>query len=167
MAYQAGHHVRPRPLALLTYYGHGTSDDDFFRSNKILFDPPVTEDQIGNFLREPVHCGFTPPWHQFDPNSLLEDLSPNPEWKKPADEQGDQLPRDFLFFYLIQNNTYPELVKGIDKTFDDPAWKDYPSTIIIHGDEDPFVPYQASEALVSVIGTFFGHSRPSSWVSKQ
>lgn len=155
LAYQAGHLVRPRPLALLTYYGHGTSDDDWFRSNKVLFEPPVTLDQIGHFLDEPVHCGFTPPSSQFDPNCLLEDLKPNPAWKKPAEEVGGLLPRDFLFFYLNQNNRYPQLGKGIDKSYNDPAWKNFPPTIIIHGDQDPFVLLEASETLVTVIGTSY------------
>lgn len=152
ITYQAGHYLDPRPLALLAYYGHPTSDDDFFRSNKILIEPPVTYVQIKHFLEEPVHCGFTHPSSQFDPKCLLDDLSPNPEWKRPEQDSSGSIPRDHLFFYLNQNNKYPEMAQGIDKSLNDPSWKDYPPTIIVHGDADYMVPLQASKDIVSVIG---------------
>lgn len=44
------------------------------------------------------------------------------------------------------------MAKGATKDFDDPAWKYFPPTIIIHGSEDPLVPLEASEKVVSVIG---------------
>jgi hypothetical protein len=44
------------------------------------------------------------------------------------------------------------MAKGIDKKFDDPAWKDFPPTIIIHGSEDPMVLLEASEKVMRVIG---------------
>ena len=141
-------------MAVLPYYGHGTSDDDWFRSNKILFRPPITLEQIEHFLIEPVHCGFTSPASQFDPKCLLEDLSPNQAWKKPEEDTGGQIPRDMLSFYFYQNNRYPALGMGVDKSFSDPAWKDFPPTIIVHGDMDPLVPLRVSEEAVSVIGKF-------------
>lgn len=159
LTYQVGHHVQPRPLALLPYYGHASSDDDWFRSNKVLFEPPVTLEQIEHFLTEPVHCGCTPPSSQFDPKCLLEDLSPNPAWKKPEQESGGGIPRDMLFFYLNQNNRYPEMGKGMDKLYSDPAWKDFPPTIIVIGEKDSLVLLTAAEKAVSVIGkTYLGNS---------
>jgi hypothetical protein len=44
------------------------------------------------------------------------------------------------------------MAKGIDKKFDDLAWKDFPPTIIIHGSEDPMVLLEASEKVMKVIG---------------
>jgi hypothetical protein len=113
----------------------------------------VTLDQVEHFLKEPVHCGFTPTSSQFDPECLLDDLSPNAAWKKqPDEESGGGIPRDMLFFYLNQNNRYPEMGKGMDKTYSDPAWKDYPPMIIVHGEKDLLVPLSASEEAVKVIG---------------
>jgi hypothetical protein len=112
----------------------------------------VTLGQIKHFLTEPVHCGFTPPSSQFDPNCLLEDLGPNPDWKKPEEEAGGPISRDMLFFYLNQNNRYPEMAKGIDKSFSDPIWEDFPPTIIVHGEKDPLALLSASEEAVAVIG---------------
>jgi hypothetical protein len=114
----------------------------------------VTLEQIEHFLTEPVHCGFTSPASQFDPKCLLEDLSLNPAWKKPEEETGGPIPRDMLYFYLNQNNRYPELGKGVDKYVSDPSWKDFPPTIIVHGDQDPMVLLSASEKAVSIIGKF-------------
>lgn len=145
-------YLHPRPLALLPYYGRPTSNDDFFRSNKILIEPQVTFKQVEHFLKEPVHCGFTHPSSQFDPECLLNDLSPNAEWKWPEQDPNNSIPRDYLFFYLNQNNKYPEMAQGIDKSLNDPAWRNYPPTIIVHGDSDYMVPLQASKNIVSVIG---------------
>ena len=74
------------------------------------------------------------------------------QWKALEEPADAPFPRDNLFFYLNQNNRYPEMAKGIDKRFDDPAWKDFPPTIIIHGSEDPMVLLEASEKVVTVIG---------------
>ncbi|KUJ10806.1 alpha/beta-hydrolase [Mollisia scopiformis] len=153
--YQAGHHFQPRPIALLAYYGNATVDDPWFRSNKVLTEKPLLQSQIQHFLDEPENCGYTTPAHQFDRSCLLQDLNPSPDWKKPEEavEDKERLPRDTLYFWLLQNNLYPELMKGFDKSLsDEEAWKGYTRTVIVHGDEDDMVPYQASVDVASVIG---------------
>lgn len=67
-------------------------------------------------------------------------------------ESVDLLPRDHLYFYFLQNNQYPEMVKGVDKSLSDSAWKDYPPTIVVHGDADDMVLLQASKDVIAVIG---------------
>ncbi|KAE9362882.1 hypothetical protein N431DRAFT_490327 [Stipitochalara longipes BDJ] len=151
LTYQAGHHFSPRPLALLTYYGHATIDDDFYRSNTTLMNPPITLEQVEHFLKEPVHCGFSPPSNQFDPNCLLEDLSPNSSWKRP-EREGGSLPRDVLFVYLNQINRYPEMAKGLDTPINDPGWKNFTPTIVVQGDADPVISLKHSENMGSIIG---------------
>lgn len=112
----------------------------------------MTLEQVEHFLKEPVHTGLTPPPSQFDPKCLLDDLSRDPDWKPLEENRGGPLPRDYLYFYLNQNNRYAELAKGVDKTFNDPAWKNFPPTIIVHGDKDDMVLLEASEKVVSVTG---------------
>ncbi len=59
-----------------------------------------------------------------------------------------------MYFWLLQNNLYPDLMRGVDKSLSDEAWKDFPKTIIVHGDEDDMAPYQVSLDAFRAIGEF-------------
>ncbi|KAE8440796.1 hypothetical protein EG329_006574 [Mollisiaceae sp. DMI_Dod_QoI] len=62
------------------------------------------------------------------------------------------MPMDMMYFWLLQNNLYPDLMRGVDKSLSDEAWKDFPKTIIVHGDEDDMAPYQVSLDAFRAIG---------------
>jgi hypothetical protein len=115
----------------------------------------MTQDQIQHFLDEPVNSGFTSLHHAVDPDMLLPDLKPNFDWQRPEDENSGELPRVALFPWFLQTSQYPEMMKEVDHGLEHPGWKDYPLTILVHGDQDVDAPHQGSVDAASVIGKCF------------
>ncbi len=135
------------------YYGSPTFNDELLRSTILLTQSPMTLSQVQHWLDEPVSTGFTPLEWQFDTKSLLPDGSKNPDWKR-GEYEGETL-RDNLFFWLVQNNEYPKLLKDVDKGWNDDGWKNYPPVVIVHGDADDMVPLEIAHRTVEFIGEPF------------
>jgi hypothetical protein len=75
----------------------------------------------------------------------------------PKDEEGKPgLERLALVPWYIQTNAYPrkEMLGSVDKEMGDEGWKDFPGTVLVHGDMDVVVPYELSVELSKVIGMF-------------
>ena len=73
----------------------------------------------------------------------------------PKDEEGKSgFERMALVLWFIQTNAYPEkaLLGIVDKGLGEEGWKDFPGTVLVHGDKDVVVPYELSVELSKVIG---------------
>ena len=73
----------------------------------------------------------------------------------PKDEDGKPgFERMALVPWFIQTNAYPEkdMLGSVDKGLGDDGWKDFPSTILVHGNMDVVVPYELSVELSKIIG---------------
>lgn len=44
------------------------------------------------------------------------------------------------------------MFKGVDKNLSASQWKDFPPTILIHGDKDELAPFVMSSKLVDIFG---------------
>lgn len=111
--------------------------------------------QIQAFLDEPAIIGSTPNSRAFHTSSLNSDLSRNLEFVMPKDEEGKNgFERMALVLWFIQNNVYPEkdMLGSVDKGLSDEGWKDFPGTVLVHGDKDMVVPYELSIDVSKIIG---------------
>jgi len=124
----------------------------FFRTSGIHQAQPMTQDRVQKFLDKPANSGYAPPAHAFDPSCLLPDLPPNPDWNCPKEDR-QQLRVD-LFPYFLEQNRYPELVKGIDKNLEDKVWKGYPPFITVHGDQNIDALYEFSVNVCKLLLSF-------------
>jgi hypothetical protein len=148
--------MNPRPIAVLAYHSMPTVSASYFNNCKILGLPgakPMLQSQVQSFLDEPATIGSTPAARAFDLSCLSSDLSENLEYQKPSEEERKAYPaRLALVRWLLQTNAFPELLGGVDRDLGDSGWKDFPGTILVHGDEDAVVPVELSKELVGVIG---------------
>lgn len=115
--------------------------------------PKILRADIEHFLDEPVGVGSTPAKAAFHPECLLSDLSRNPEFVLPAREGGHPThARQKLLPWYAQEGMFTSSMVDVDRDLEDPSWKDYVPTILVHGDKDPSVPLQASVNLAKVVG---------------
>ncbi|KAE9370886.1 alpha/beta-hydrolase [Stipitochalara longipes BDJ] len=153
-----GHNVSPRPIAILTYGGIPSISVPFFNSSKIMGPPgkaPMQQAQIQAFLDEAASIGSTPNSRAFHSSSLNSNLSRNLEFVMPKDEEGKGgLERLALVPWYIQTNAYSkkEMLGEVDKKLGDERWKDFPGTVLVHGEKDVVVPYELDVELSKVIG---------------
>jgi acetyl esterase/lipase len=131
-----GLRVKPRPLALVAYWGYGDVDGDWYTKpsehyrKQSLVSPEEANKQVG---QHPV-TGSEP----------------------------DLKARGRYYLYLRQNGLWTKDVTGFDpateRTKLDPycpvrnVTPEYPPTILIHGTEDTDVPYELSAAMAQELG---------------
>ncbi|KAG4421469.1 hypothetical protein IFR04_005419 [Cadophora malorum] len=153
LAYLCGHFKEHRPIAILSYYGVTTTSDEMFKRKLDPSTPKILRADIEHFLDEPVGVGSTPAKAAFHPGCLLSDLTRNPEFVLPAREEGHSThARQKLLPWFAQEEMFASFMVDVDRDLEDPSWKDYVPTILVHGDRDHSVPLQASTNLAKVIG---------------
>jgi hypothetical protein len=146
-------YLEPRPVAILTYYGFATTDEPHFSKGTMFGPTLVTLKEVEHYLKEPAHTSMTPSFNVFDPICLLPDLSRNPAYERPEvnfDNPADR--RIAVLSWILQEDGLAAWFEGVDKSLDDVAWKNYPPTFVVHGDQDKAAPYEGSSKLVGVIG---------------
>jgi len=158
VTFTSAHYLNPPPLALLIYYSAPNMQYEMFKSSRISIfgvgpsTTPLPESEISQFLAEPVTTGSMHAHHCFDLEMLDDDLNENKSWVWPEDDTGGSLGRLLLYQWLVQTNAYPGLMGMVDKNLDDDSWKNYPKTVLVHGNKDVDAPYQGSLDAVRIIG---------------
>jgi acetyl esterase/lipase len=135
-----GFAVKPRPRALVAYWGYGDVDGDWYTkpSDHYRKQPPVGKEEAYKGVGGKALPG-------------TDGLS--------GDEQKG---RGRFYLYLRQNGLWTKDVTGFDPEKDrkklDPycpvrnVSADYPPTLLIHGTEDTDVPYELSAAMAKELG---------------
>lgn len=123
----AGFCVSPRPKALVSYYGYGDLIGDWYSRPDPFYcsQPPVSKDAAYSAVGKDVPCG-------------------NPQGKR----------RNEFYLYCRQHGLWPKEVTGFDPVVQADLFKpycplqnvtrDYPPTLLAHGDKDTDVPYEQS-----------------------
>lgn len=123
----AGFCVNPRPKALISFYGYGDIVGDWYSKPDPFYrkQPLVPKEEAYGLVGEPV-----------------------------ISEASSQPNRNRFYLYCRQNGLWPKEVTGHDpetepKFFDEfcpvrNITKDYPPTLLLHGDSDTDVPYDQS-----------------------
>lgn len=144
----------PKPAAVLSFYSVPTFKHDFFRTGHIFGDEPMKKDEMQPYLDENFFStGSTSQQESFDIKCLSADGSQNMEYEKPQAIEGEGFPmRGMLYDWFVQENMFPDLVKGVDKGFEDEAWKTFPPTVFILAGADEDVPPSLSEMASVAIG---------------
>jgi acetyl esterase/lipase len=128
----AGSRVRPRPTALVAYWGYGDVDGDWYTKPSEYYRkqvPLIDKDEAFRAVGGPVLTG----------------TDGSTEAQKA---------RGKFYHYLRQNGLWTKVVTGFDPATDrralDPycpvrnVSADYPPTLLVHGTEDTDVPYELS-----------------------
>jgi acetyl esterase/lipase len=130
----AGYRARPRPVALVSLWGYG--------------------DLVGPWYSEPSQH----PRHNKTKLSREEAYAqvPGPPVSDSRDRQGNG---GAFYQYLRQHGEWPKAVTGWDPHAESKKYdpymplknvtKDYPPTLLIHGDKDTDVPYEQSELMAA------------------
>jgi acetyl esterase/lipase len=134
-----GVHIKPRPTALVAYWGYGDVDGDWYTKPSDFYrrsTPLIDKDEALRAVGQRVLTGT-------DGSS-----------KASAEEQKA---RGRYYHYLRQNGLWTKDVTGLDPSGDrgkfDPfcpvrnVSPDYPPTLLVHGTEDTDVPYELSAAM--------------------
>jgi acetyl esterase/lipase len=130
----AGVHVKPRPTALVAYWGYGDVDGDWYAKPSDYYRtqvPLVGKEEAERAVGRQVLTG--------------------------TDGREDQRARGRYYQYLRQHGLWTREVTGFgpgrDRAKLDPycpvrnVTADYPPTLLIHGTEDTDVPYEQSAAM--------------------
>lgn len=132
----AGHRIRPRPQALVSFYGYGdivgswlTRPDPYYSQEPLVSEKEAYAAVGGNPLSAP---------------------------EGPANEQ-----RRRFYLYCRQQGLWPRAVGGHDPEREPEAFApycpirnvtpEYPPTLLLHGDRDTDVPYQQSEMMAAAL----------------
>ncbi|KAK0621032.1 Alpha/Beta hydrolase protein [Immersiella caudata] len=156
------HHLTAPPLALLSITGIPTFRHKFFNSSTLIPSEPITEDDISQYLSEPVTVGR----HVFDASGIFSVASILPSGEKnPTFTPDKKLPEGFtsdpnrglLYDYYLHENLFLDLVGEVDPGFDwattdEQKLKAWPSTIFIHGDADADVDLDVCISIVKSLG---------------
>jgi acetyl esterase/lipase len=131
-----GLRVKPRPLALVAYWGYGDVDGDWYTkpSEHYRKQPLVSQEEANKQVGQHAVTGSEP----------------------------DLKARGRYYLYLRQNGLWTKEVTGFDpateRTKLDPycpvrnVTPEYPPTMLIHGTEDTDVPYELSAAMAQELG---------------
>lgn len=133
----AGYIVNPRPRALVSFYGYGDiagewySKPDKFYLKQVA---PISEEQA---------------W------SVVEN------YPLTAPPQGKEMTRLKFYYYCRQQGLWPKEVTGFDPHTQDAEFdpfcpvrnvtKDYPPTILLHGQKDTDVPWEQSQQMADAL----------------
>jgi acetyl esterase/lipase len=128
-----GYRVRPRPRALVAYWGYGDVDGAWYTQPSPYYRtqvPLVSKEEADRAVGAKVQTGT---------------------------EGAEGKARGRYYLYLRQNGLWTREVTGLDPTRDrrrlDPfcpvrnVSADYPPTLLVHGTEDTDVPYELSAAM--------------------
>jgi len=163
LAALVAHHLTPPPLALLSITGIPTFRHRFFNSSTLIPSEPVTEDDISQYVSEPVTVGR----HVFDASGIFSVASLLPAGgNDPAFKPDKSLPEGFtsdpnrglLYDYYLHENLFLDLVGEVDPGFDWAATKEqelkaWPITIFIHGDDDADVDLDVCTSVAKSLGS--------------
>ena len=123
-----GYRCHPRPRALVAFYGYG--------------------DIAGDWYSRPD------PYY-----STLPAISKEAAWAQVGKTPISQSPvgRDKFYLYTRQQGLWPKLVAGLDPVTENRAFdpycpvrnvtRDYPPSLLLHGDKDTDVPYEQSRSM--------------------
>ncbi|CAH0031572.1 unnamed protein product [Clonostachys rhizophaga] len=156
-------HYLPPPLAVLSIAGINTFRHPFFNSSTLLVQEPIHNEMVTRALDGPVvtgtkKAGFVGIFH---PDKLTAIGSKNVNYVYPPEieESTEATQRGLLYEYLIYKNQYLNIVGNLDRGYDwakDPEYgfkvKDWPVSIVIHGDADRGVPLDVSEQMRACLG---------------
>jgi acetyl esterase/lipase len=129
----AGLRAKPRPRALVAYWGYGDVDGDWYTKPSAHYrkSPLVSKDQAHQAVGGPAVTG--------------------------SERSVNMLERNRFYLYLRQNGLWTKEVTGFDPATQraqlDPycpvrnVSANYPPTMLIHGTEDTDVPYELSAAM--------------------
>jgi acetyl esterase/lipase len=130
----SGVRVKPRPQALVAYWGYGDVDGDWYTRPSEFYrkQPPIDKEEAEKAVGGAVLTGT--------------------EGNKPG-----QPDRGKFYRYLRQNGLWTKVVTGFDPAMErgklDPYCPvrslaaDYPPTLLVHGTADDDVPYEQSVAM--------------------
>lgn len=131
----SGHFIKPRPKALISYYGYGDIIGPWYSEPDPHYckEPAVSEEESGKHVDTPVVANRS--------------FSDNPKAK--------------FYLWCRQNGRWPIEVGGVDPAknpdFFTPYMpllnidKRYPPTFLIHGDKDTDVPYEQSVLMAEAL----------------
>lgn len=136
LALLAGHRIRPRPRAIVSFYGYGdiagpwySRPDPFYRRERLI----SKAEALAGVGGEPVSAS---------------EGSANDE-------------RHQFYLYCRQQGLWPRKVEGHDPERDPAAFApycpvqhvttDYPATLLLHGDQDTDVPYEQSVLMAAAL----------------
>ena len=136
----AGFRVKPRPVALVAYWGYGDVDGDWYTKPSAHYRkqvPLVSKEEAYRGVGGQVRTGT---------------------------EGDEQKARGRFYLYLRQNGLWTKEVTGLDPGKDRHqlvgycpvrnASRDYPPTLLIHGTEDTDVPYEQSAAMAKELARY-------------
>jgi acetyl esterase/lipase len=135
LALLAGGSVRPRPQALVAFYGYGDIVGPWYSTPSAFYcqQPRVSEREAE------ATVGTT---------AISESPRQDSADFDPARDRGR------FYLYCRQHGCWPQAATGLDPRDDDEAWApfcpvrriapDHPPTMLLHGDEDTDVPYDQS-----------------------
>lgn len=127
LALMAGCRVKPRPMAIVSFYGYGDTIGDWYSKPDPFYrtKPLVTKEESGRGVSGPA-C------------------------TEPYEGRG----KDEFYLYCRQNGLWPEEVSGHDPVADPSFFPqycplqnvsaDFPPTLLLHGNCDTDVPYEQS-----------------------
>lgn len=130
----AHHNLAPPPLALLSITGIPTFQHPFFSSSVLLHPEPLSPSDVSPLLSRPVSVGTPIPGRPavFTLGKLTPDGTKNPEYSPPA--QAEEAPG--LYGYHLYRNEFPSLVGAVDPGYKPGRQRDWPPTVMIHGNDD-------------------------------
>ncbi|CAH0054160.1 unnamed protein product [Clonostachys solani] len=157
------HHCLPSPLAVLSISGINTFRHPFFNSSTLLAQEPIHNEMVSRALDGPVvagtkKAGFVGIFH-LDKLTTFGSKSVDYVYPVGIEESAEATQRGLLYEYLIYKNQYLNLVGDLDRGYEwakEPGYsskvKDWPVSIVIHGDADRGVPLDVSEQMRACLG---------------
>jgi len=133
----AGFCFNPRPKALVSFYGYGDIIADWYsRPDPFYRQQPLVSEETA--------------WSAVGNTAISE----------PPEQNN----RGAFYLYCRQNGLWPKLVSGYDPDIEPGKFnqfcpirnisRDYPPTLLLHGDKDTDVPYQQSVAMAQELARF-------------
>jgi len=126
----SGYFFRPRPRALVSFYGYGDITSDWYSKPDPYYSkqPPVSREQALEALSDGLPCGAPPRDRRFR-----------------------------FYLYCRQQGLWPREVAGMDPRVEPKAFDpfcpvrnvtvNYPPTMLLHGDRDDDVPFEQSQQM--------------------
>ncbi|PKS05992.1 hypothetical protein jhhlp_007825 [Lomentospora prolificans] len=162
MAALTAHHLKPQPLALFGITPITTFQHPFFTSSILLTPEPLTAEYMGCTLdpNGPVISRYDNGPTPFDIERLTPSGEKHPEYVVPEKMPLDD-PRCYLYGYYLNHNQFPSLVGSVDSGYgavcpeaEEPPLrnKEWPPTVIFHGDDDYDVSMDVSVHMAQSLG---------------
>ena len=132
----SGYRFRPRPRALVSFYGYGDITSAWYSEPDPHYskEPAVSREEALDAISDGFPCGVPPSSRRFR-----------------------------FYLYCRQQGLWPKEVGGIDPHTDSRAFDpfcpirnvtgDYPPTLLLHGDKDTDVPFEQSRQMYNVLSS--------------